>query len=84
VTAGIPGFDVAILPGKPRQPIGIDQVRRLVNDMTDLAAAHYGKVIIAFAKAFMILATHACACGADPAEALQDLALRTAAGHGEG
>jgi len=80
---GVPGFDVAMLPGQPKQPIEIGQVRRLVSEVTELAAAHYQKVVLAYARAFMALAAQARIHGADPAEALQDLALRTAAGHGE-
>ena len=83
-TTGIPGFDIAVLPGQSHKPIEIDQVRRLVSDITDRAAAHYQQVIIAFAKAFMALAAQARTYGADPAEALQELALRTAADDGEG
>jgi hypothetical protein len=79
-----PDFDVAMLPGQPKEPIEIDQVRRLVSDITDLAAAHYGQVIVAFAKAFMALSAVARTCGADPAEAFQDIALRTATEDGEG
>ena len=81
--SGIPGFDVVMVPGEPQMPIDIDRVRRLVSDVTDLAAVHYGKVVIAFAKAFMSLAALASAYGADPVEALNDLALRTASGDSE-
>ena len=81
---GILGFDVAVLPGQPQDPIEVEQVLRVLSEITDRAAAHYGQVVIAFAKAFMALAVVARAHGADPAKALQDLALRTAAEDGMG